>query len=86
MLRVMMRSQSLVNDEGKTEAEAIGDALFENVAKPIAWQFGVSPPAMRIRLEKLGLLLREAPQQASLSVDQYPFFFQRELSVNWTSK
>ncbi len=27
------------------------DALFENVAKPIARRFGVSPAEMRIRLE-----------------------------------
>jgi hypothetical protein len=44
----------------------VDDALFENVAKPIARRFGVSPAAMRIRLEGLGLLLREAPKQTSL--------------------
>jgi hypothetical protein len=48
---------------------AVDDALFEEVAKPIARRFGVSPQAMRLRLEKLGLLLRQAPQQASLTVD-----------------
>jgi Zn-dependent peptidase ImmA (M78 family) len=42
---------------------------FEEVAKPIARRFCVSPQAMRLRLEKLGLLLRQAPQQASLTVD-----------------
>jgi Zn-dependent peptidase ImmA (M78 family) len=43
--------------------------LFEEVAEQISRRFGVSAPAMRIRLEKLGLLLRQAPQQTSLTVD-----------------
>ena len=46
---------------------AVDDALFENVAEPMARRFGVSRVAMRIRLEKLGLLLRKEPQQQSLS-------------------
>ncbi len=44
-------------------AEAVDDALFENVAERIARRFGVSRTAMRIRLEKLGLLLRAEPRQ-----------------------
>ena len=40
----------------------IDDAL-EDFARPFAEQFLVSPIAMRIRLEKLGLLLREVPRQ-----------------------
>ena len=60
----MMRdAQSMVYEQ------AVDDALFEEVAKPIAGCFEVSAQAMRVRLEYLGLLLRQAPQQASLTVD-----------------
>ena len=64
--QVMMRAQTLIYEQGEAEVAAVDDALFENVAKPIARQFGVSAVAMRIRLEKLGLLLREAPRQRDL--------------------
>jgi Zn-dependent peptidase ImmA (M78 family) len=67
--KVMMRARSMIYEQGRNEAGAVDDALFEEVAKPIARRFGVSPQAMRLRLEKLGLLLRQAPQQASLMVD-----------------
>lgn len=67
--KVMMRAQSMIYEQGRNEAGAVDDALFEEVAKPIARRFCVSPQAMRLRLEKLGLLLRQAPQQASLTVD-----------------
>jgi IrrE N-terminal-like domain len=63
----MTRAQSLMCDQGKSEATAVDDALFERVAKPIAREFAVSPAAMRIWLERLGLLLRQAPQQISLT-------------------
>jgi hypothetical protein len=66
--RVMMRAQTMIYEQGRTEAGAVDDALFEEVAKPIARRFAVSASAMRIRLEKLGLLLREVPKQASLQV------------------
>jgi Zn-dependent peptidase ImmA (M78 family) len=66
--QVMMRAQTLIYEQGRNEADAVDDALFENVAKPIARRFGVSSAAMRIRLEKLGLLLRQAPRQTSLTV------------------
>jgi hypothetical protein len=66
--RVMMRAQSMIYEQGRNEAGAVDDALFEEVAKPIARRFGVSAPAMRIRLEKLGLLLRQKPPQISLNV------------------
>lgn len=39
---------------------------LDHFARPFAERFLVSPPAMRIRLEKLGLLQREAPMQQSL--------------------
>jgi Zn-dependent peptidase ImmA (M78 family) len=66
--QVMMRAQNLICEQGRSEAAAVDDAHFETVAKPIARRFGVSPAAMRIRLEKLGLLLRQAPRQTSLTV------------------
>jgi Zn-dependent peptidase ImmA (M78 family) len=66
--RVMMRAQTIIYEQGRSETGAVDDALFEEVAKPIARRFGVSAPAMRIRLEKLGLLLRQAPRQTSLRV------------------
>lgn len=37
------------------------ESAFENFAVPLARRFIVSPIAMRIRLEKLGLLLRRVP-------------------------
>ena len=67
--KVMMRAQSMIYEQGRNEAGAVDVALFEEVAKPIARRFGVSASAMRIRLENLGLLLRQAPQQMSLTVD-----------------
>ena len=48
------------------ESESVDDAL-ERVARPLAEKFLVSPIAMRIRLEKLGLLLREVPHQHLLA-------------------
>jgi Zn-dependent peptidase ImmA (M78 family) len=66
--KVMLRAQSMVYRQGRNEARAVDDALFEEVAKPIARRFGVSPQAARLRLENLGLLLRQAPQQALLTV------------------
>jgi hypothetical protein len=42
------------------------DSLLDRIARPLAGRFLVSPIAMRIRLEKLGLLLREVPQQRFL--------------------
>jgi hypothetical protein len=68
--QVMVRACTLIYEQGKDEAAAVDDAMFENVAKPIARRFGVSPPAMRIRLERLGLLLRQGPRQTSLAVGQ----------------
>jgi hypothetical protein len=66
--RVMMRAQTMICEQGRSEAEAVDDAVFEEVAIPIARRFGVSASAMRIRLEKLGLLLRQAPRQTALRV------------------
>jgi hypothetical protein len=65
--KVMMRAQNMIYEQGRNETGAVEDAVFEEVAKPIARRFGVSAPAMRIRLEKLGLLLREVPHQGILA-------------------
>jgi hypothetical protein len=46
--------------------QARDDEMLELFARPFAEQFLVSPVAMRIRLEKLGLLHREIPRQPSL--------------------
>src|ERR1700730_17206485 len=42
------------------------DEVLEDFARPFAVAFMVSPIAMRIRLERLGLLHREVPRQRSL--------------------
>jgi Zn-dependent peptidase ImmA (M78 family) len=65
--KVMMRAQTMIYQQGRSEGAAVEDALFESVAEPMARRFGVSRVAMRIRLEKLGLLLRKEPQQQSLT-------------------
>lgn len=65
--RVMLRTQSQIYEQGRIEDGTVEDALFESVAKPIARVFGVSLPAMRIRLETLGLMLREPPRQWTLA-------------------
>jgi hypothetical protein len=43
------------------------DSLLDHFARPLAGRFLVSAIAMRIRLEKLGLLLREVPRQRLLT-------------------
>jgi IrrE N-terminal-like domain len=60
---VLTRAEKLVYEQGRGEVDAVDDALFESVAGPIARRFGVSRTAMRIRLERLGLLLRVEPAQ-----------------------
>jgi Zn-dependent peptidase ImmA (M78 family) len=51
---------------GQDWSETVDDAL-DRIARPLAEKFLVSPIAMRIRLEKLGLLLREVPHQHLLA-------------------
>jgi Zn-dependent peptidase ImmA (M78 family) len=48
--------------------QARDDEVLEHFARPFAGEFLVSAVAMRIRLEKLGLLHREVPRQRSLLV------------------
>jgi hypothetical protein len=45
------------------EFQETDDNVLDGVARPLAEQFLVSPIAMRIRLEKLGLLHRTVPHQ-----------------------
>ena len=45
------------------------EMLAEEVARPFAEQFVVSRIAARIRLEKLGLLIREVPLRRILGTD-----------------
>lgn len=52
---------------GALNCSETDDNMLDRVARPLAEQFLVSPIAMRIRLEKLGLLHREAPQQRTLA-------------------
>lgn len=57
---------------GEVITEMVGEVdhfyLFNQVARVLAPIFGVSIQAMRIRLERLGLLQREVPPQLSLAV------------------
>jgi Zn-dependent peptidase ImmA (M78 family) len=50
---------------GHDWTESVEEAL-DGIARPLAEKFLVSPIAMRIRLEKLGLLMREVPHQRIL--------------------
>ena len=45
------------------------DSFFNSVARHFAQQFCVSTQAMRIRLEQLGLLLRQSPRQRMFCID-----------------
>ena len=59
------------------DLDVLGEATtrrLSDFAEPFAEQFLVSPIAMRIRLEKLGLLHREVPLQRFLPVARSPFF------------
>jgi len=50
------------------------DSVLDGVARPLAEQFLVSPTAMRIRLEKLGLLHRMVPHQRIIASGACPLF------------
>jgi hypothetical protein len=67
----------LVNGKPVTERNAhlLADSDFREIAKEFAHRFQVSVQAMRIRLEKLGLLIRAEPRQrSSYSCVQASFF------------
>ncbi len=57
-------------------AHLLADFHFRKVAQPFAHQFKVSVQAMSIRLDKLGLLLREVPHQQTLAGAEL-FFLRR---------
>jgi hypothetical protein len=52
---------------GDHDCSETDDNVLDRIARPLAEQFLVSPIAMRIRLEKLGLLHREVPLQRILA-------------------
>jgi Zn-dependent peptidase ImmA (M78 family) len=52
---------------GDFDCSEADDNAFDRIARSLAERFLVSPIAMRIRLEKLGLLLREVPRQRLLT-------------------
>lgn len=58
----------------RTMWRRMDDDGLETYVRPIAQRFKVSPAAMRIRLEQLGLLHRETPRQRSLGLGRRPFF------------
>jgi Zn-dependent peptidase ImmA (M78 family) len=58
--------QPLPSEFGIVESPTADDHVLEWFATPFARRFLVSPIAMRIRLEKLGLLFRELPHQQML--------------------
>jgi hypothetical protein len=67
----------LVNGKPVTERNAhlLADSDFREIAKEFAHRFQVSVQAMRIRLEKLGLLIRAEPRQhSSCNCVQASFF------------
>ncbi|MGH8646774.1 MAG: hypothetical protein ACREX4_20865 [Gammaproteobacteria bacterium] len=75
--RVLRRKNRLAaakveDSEIRTAIETIerehDDRALQEFVRPFAERFQVSPIAMRIRLEKLGLLQREVPHQGSLAV------------------
>jgi len=77
--RVLRRKDRIVVPGGTEEEimaavrafdEAHYNEAMELFARPFAEQFLVSPVAMRIRLERLGLLHREVPRQRSLLAQQ----------------
>ena len=51
---------------GNIDLPEADDKVLDRIARPLAGRFLVSTIAMRIRLEKLGLLLREIPHQRTL--------------------
>jgi hypothetical protein len=80
--RVLDRTNRIVvpggaEDEIVTAVRAFDETrdnkAMEDFARPFAKEFLVSAVAMRIRLERLGLLLREVPRQRSLLVQTNPF-------------
>lgn len=59
--------ERMTNEHGKSYGDAADDLVLEQFVRPLAQKFGVSPIAMRIRLERLGLLHRTVPLQRLLT-------------------
>lgn len=59
--------ERLTDQYGRPFGEAADDMVLENFVRPLAERFLGSPIAMRIRLERLGLLHRLVPRQRLLS-------------------
>ncbi len=59
--------ERMTDEYGKSYGDAADDLVLEQFARPLAQKFGVSPIAMRIRLERLGLLHRMVPLQRLLT-------------------
>src|ERR1700730_8697376 len=67
---------------GDLDCSESDDEALDRIARPLAERFLVSPIAMRIRLEKLGLLLREVPHQRNLYHWGVDFFLgERQVST-----
>ena len=60
----LCRVERRIGDFDRSETD---DNVLDGIARPLAEQFLVSPIAMRIRLEKLGLLHRAVPHQRILA-------------------
>lgn len=58
--------ERITDDFGNSICDGADDYVLESFARPLAEKFMVSPIAMRIRLEKLGLLHRTVPLQSVL--------------------
>ena len=58
--------EPMMDEFGQSYGGAADELVLESFARPFAKQFLVSPIAMRIRLEKLGLLHRVVPLQRIL--------------------
>ena len=65
------RDKHPIGDFARVETD---ENALDRIARPLARRFLVSTIAMRIRLEKLGLLLREVPDQRMLAGDAKPIF------------
>jgi hypothetical protein len=67
-LNAIPREQPVNEVQQRVDIGSSANVLFDGVARPIAHRFDVSATAMRIRLEKLGLLLRQEPNQMVLGI------------------
>ena len=65
------RGPAYFGDSDRRERE---DQALERFCRPLASRFAVSPIAMRIRLEGLGLLLRSVPNQRLPTIARMLFF------------